>query len=66
MFEKCDSSNRQKGMVASFSISKGFTAKFQLVFDLTQENGFSLRSYFKANKTIIGSCKNGSRDFYKS
>ena len=30
MFEKCDSSNRQKWMVASFSISTGFTAKSEL------------------------------------
>ena len=40
MFEKCNSSNRQKWMVASFSISTGFTAKFELVFVLTQENAF--------------------------
>ena len=38
---KCDSSNRKKGMVASFSISARFTANIQLVFVLTQENAFS-------------------------
>ena len=39
MFEKCDSSNRQKKwMVAPFS---KFTAKFGLVFVLTLENAFS-------------------------
>ena len=32
MFEKCDSSNGQNGMVASFSISARFTAKFELIF----------------------------------
>ena len=31
MFEKCNSSNRQKRMVASLSISARFTAKFKLV-----------------------------------
>ena len=41
MFEKCDSSNRQKWMVASFSISAKFTAKFDLVFALTEGNAFS-------------------------
>ena len=41
MFEKCDLSNRQKRMVASFSISDRFTAKFESVFVLTQENAFS-------------------------
>ena len=37
MFEKCDSSNRPKLMVASFSISARFTAKFELVFVLLLE-----------------------------
>ena len=41
MFEKCDLSNRQKRMVASFSISDRLTAKFELIFALTQENAFS-------------------------
>ena len=41
MFEKCDSLNRQKWMVASFSISIKFTAKFDLVFALTERNAFS-------------------------
>ena len=36
MFEKCDSSNRQKRVVASFRISARFTAKVGLVFVLTQ------------------------------
>ena len=38
MFEKCDTSNRQKWMVASFSISARFTAKLGLFF--VQENAF--------------------------
>ena len=41
MFEKCDSLNRQKWVVASFNISASFTAKFNLIFVLTQENAFS-------------------------
>ena len=40
MFEKWNSSNRRKSMVASFSISAKFTAKFELVFVLTQKNFF--------------------------
>ena len=46
MFDFCDLSNRQKRMVASFNISPTFTAKFELVFVLTQENAF----YYKANR----------------
>ena len=41
MLEKCDPSNRQKRMVASYSISARFTTKSGLVFVLTQENTFS-------------------------
>ena len=41
MFEKCDSSNKQKEMVASFSISARFMAKFKLAFVLKRENAFS-------------------------
>ena len=41
MFEKGDSSNRQEHTVASFSISSRFSAKYELVFALTQENAFS-------------------------
>ena len=40
MFEKCDSPNRQKQMVASFSILARFTANFELVFVLKQEKAF--------------------------
>ena len=40
MFEKCDSSNMQKQMVASFRISTGFPAKSELVFVLTKEKAF--------------------------
>ena len=57
MFEKCYSSNRQKWVVASFSISARFTAKFVLVFVLTQEKAFSWRLHFKANRKRIGSSK---------
>ena len=46
MFDFCDLPNRQKCMVASFNISATFTAKFELVFVLTQENAF----YYKANR----------------
>ena len=42
-------------MVGSFSISARFTAKIELVFVLIQENAFSLRSHFKANRKGIGS-----------
>ena len=41
MIEKCDSSNRQKQMVVSFSIPVRFVIKFEFVFVLTQENAFS-------------------------
>ena len=37
-------------MVASFSISARLIAKFELVLILIQENAFSLRFHFKANK----------------
>ena len=40
MLEKCDSANRPKLMVASCSISARFTAKFELLSVLTQENAF--------------------------
>ena len=40
MFEKCDSSNRHKGVNASFNILARFTAKSELVFVLTQESAF--------------------------
>ena len=36
-----DSSNIQKWIVASFSISESFTATFDLVFALSQESAFS-------------------------
>ena len=48
MFEKYDSSDRQKWMVPSFSISARFTAKLELFFVLTQENAFSWMFHFKA------------------
>ena len=49
MFEKCDSSNRHKWMVASFNISARLTGKFELFFDLAKE---------KPNRKGIGSSKN--------
>ena len=49
--------------VASFSISVVFTPKFELLFVITQENVFSSRFHFKANRSGIGSSKNGTRDF---
>ena len=66
MFEKCDSSKRQKWMVASFSISTGFTAKFDLLLVLTQENAFSKRCHFKFNRKSIGSSKKSIRNFWNS
>ena len=63
MFEKSDSSNRQKWIVTSFSVSAGFTAKFELVFILTQENAISLRFHFKTSRKSIGSSKKGTGDF---
>ena len=55
MLEKRDSSNRQKWIVASFSISARFTAKFELAFVLTQKNASSQRFHFKANRMSISS-----------
>ena len=55
-FEKCYSLNIEKLMVAFFSTLK-FTAKFELVFVLTQENAFSYRFHFKVNRKSIGSSK---------
>ena len=53
--KKCYSSNRQKRMVASFNISAILTAKFELVFVLTQENTFPKWFHFKANRKSIDS-----------
>ena len=55
MFLKSHSSSRQRWMVASFSIWTRFTAKFKLIFILTQENTFSYRFDFKANRKSTGS-----------
>ena len=46
MLEKCDSSNRQKLLVASFSISVRFTTKFDLVFGLNTGKRFFLEVSF--------------------
>ena len=48
LFRKCHSSNRQKWMVASFSISAWFTAK--VGFFWTHENAFSYSFHFEANR----------------
>ena len=40
-------------------------AKFELIFVLTQENVFSWRFHFRANRKGIGS-NNGTRDFQTS
>ena len=50
MFEKQTENER-------LLLSAGFTAKFELVFVVTQENAFSERFRFKANKESIGSFK---------
>ena len=55
MFEKGDSSNRQKNKW--LLLSANFSAKFELVFVLTLENAFSWRIYFKANRKSIGFSK---------
>ena len=44
-------------------LSTDSTAKCELVFVLTQENTFSQRFYFKANRKIVDSSKNDTRDF---
>ena len=41
MFKKCDSSSRLKWIVYSFNITARFTAKFQLVFVLSQGNAWA-------------------------
>ena len=65
MFEKCEFSNRQKWMVASFSILTGFTKKFESVSVLTKETlflrGFILRPTGRLYVLLI----NGTRDFLK-
>ena len=43
MFEKCDSSNREKLMVSSFKFQQRITAKFELVFVSTQENASAFK-----------------------
>ena len=43
-------------MVASFNISARLTGKFELLFDLAQENAF-WKFYFKPNQKGIGSSK---------
>ena len=53
MFEKCNLSNRQKRMVASFSILARWTAKFELVFVITHKSAF----HNKANRKKTGSSK---------
>ena len=63
--EKYDSSIRQKWMFTLVSISARFTAKFELVFVLTQENPFSLRFHFKANRNSIGSSKKAALKLFK-
>ena len=47
-------------------ISASFTAKFELVFVSTQENVFSQRIHFKANRKSIGFLKSSIRYFQNS
>ena len=49
MFEKCDSSNRQKWMVPSFSISARFKEKFELILVLRT---VTHREKAPSNKTL--------------
>ena len=63
MFEKSDSSNRQKLMVASFSASARFTAKFELVFFLTQENPFFRVFILNPTERAQVLLKSDTRDF---
>ena len=65
MFEKSDSSNRRKKMVASFSISARFAVNFELVFVFTQEHDFSWSFHFKGSRKSTGSSKNGTKGFLK-
>ena len=65
MFEKCDSSNQQKLMVASFSISATFSAKFELVLVLIKEKAFSQRFHFKGSRKSIVSSKKRCQGFLK-
>ena len=54
MFEKCDSSNREKLTVSSFKSQQRITAKFELVFVSTQENAFAFKkTSLHAKKTQI-------------
>ena len=63
MFEKSDSSNRRKKMVASFSISARFAVNFELVFVFTQEHDFSWSFHFKAAERAQVLLKTVQRDF---
>ena len=53
-------------MIASFSISARFTAKFELVFVLTQENAFLRDFILKPTERAQVLLKNGTRDFLNS
>ena len=64
MFEQGNSSNRQE--MKRLLFSPVFTAEFELVFFLIQENTLSQRLYFKANKKSIDSSKNSTRDLQDS
>ena len=44
-------------MAASLRILARFAAKFELLFDLKQENAFFEKLHFKANKESISSSK---------
>ena len=57
--DQIDSTNKRLLLLTSF------TAKFELVYVLTQENAFSWRFLFKANRKSIGTVllQNGTRNF---
>ena len=57
MFEKCDSSIKRNGWLLFSAFQQSLQQK--LVFVLTQENAFSHRFHFKANRKSIGSFKIG-------
>ena len=64
MFEKFDLSNRQTEHEWLFLLAS-FTAKFEMVFALTQENAFSERFQINVNRKSIGYSKKWYQEFLK-
>ena len=53
MFEKCDSSNRQKWVVASFSISARFTANATITWNFERTQCFNVEANFLKNENLF-------------